>query len=175
MQDATIRPGREGIAVTTTSKEDSAKILRFIEYDNEMKDVQAKLPKDNMIHVKVIGLEYDMDNDNLPARIVKQNRLACSPEDIIVKKTWSGRRGKISILALNRSRSKSLGGRTALNIGWSRCPIFDDIFWSRCTRCATHGHTAPRLEWSAGLHPLRPTGSSAERTRGRTALQRLRG
>lgn len=143
IQEATIRPGREGIVVMTKSKEDSAKILQFIQNDRELRKVEAKLPKENRIHKKIIGLEDDIDEVNLPARIVRQNRLACSPEDITIKKTWPGKRGTTVILALNRNANKAIGGRTALNIGWSRCPIYDDIFWPRCTRCATHGHIAP--------------------------------
>ncbi|KAH7963772.1 hypothetical protein HPB52_022882 [Rhipicephalus sanguineus] len=142
IQEATIRPGREGIVVTTKSKENSAKILQFIQNDREMRNVKAKLPQENRIHKKVIGLEDEIDEVNLPARIVMQNRLARSPEDITIKKTWPGKRGKTVILALNRSGNKAIGSRTALNIGWSRCPIFD-IFWPRCTRCAMHGHIAP--------------------------------
>lgn len=143
IQEATIRPGREGIVVMTKSKEDSAKILQFIQKDRELRNVEAKLPKENRIHKKIIGLEDEIDEVNLPARIIRQNRLVCSPEDITIKKTWPGKRGKTVILALNRSANKAIGSRTALNIGWSRCPIFDDIFWPRCTRCAMHGHIAP--------------------------------
>ncbi|KAH7961084.1 hypothetical protein HPB52_001835 [Rhipicephalus sanguineus] len=110
IQDATIRPGRlQGIVVTTTSKEDSAKILQFIQNDKEMKNVQAKLLKENRIHMKVIGPEDDIDNDNLHARIVNQNRLVCSPDDIVIKETSPGRRGKTVILALNRSGSRAIG------------------------------------------------------------------
>ncbi|KAL1476837.1 hypothetical protein MTO96_036200 [Rhipicephalus appendiculatus] len=165
--------GGRGIVVTSTSKEDSAIILRFIQNDKEMNEVEAKLPKENRIHVKVIGLEDEIDDDNLPARIVNQNRLACSPEELVVKKTWSGRRGKTLIQALNRSGSKAIAGRTALNIGWSRCPIFDDIFWPRCTRCARTATLPPDCSG-----PKRCTNcgrTTAERMRGRTTLQCLRG
>ncbi|KAL1443851.1 hypothetical protein MTO96_045792 [Rhipicephalus appendiculatus] len=136
IRDAAIRPGRQGIVVTTSSKEDSEKILRCIQNDQKMKDVEVKLPKETRIHVKIIGLEDDVDKEDLPARIVKQNHLRCSPDDIIIRKTWPGRRGQTIILALNRSAYRAIEGKVALNIGWSRCPLFDDIFVARCTRCA---------------------------------------
>ncbi|KAL1485606.1 hypothetical protein MTO96_031823 [Rhipicephalus appendiculatus] len=131
-----------------------------------MKDIEAKLPKENKIPtVKVARLEDDIDNGSLPARIMNQNSLEGLPEDIVVKKTWPGRRGKTVILALHRNGIKALGGRAALNIGWSRCPVFDIFFWPRCTRCATHGHIAPDCN-DPQLHQLRSTGSSAARLRG---------
>ncbi|KAH7962801.1 hypothetical protein HPB52_018054 [Rhipicephalus sanguineus] len=144
--NATIRPGREGIVVTTSSKEGTDKLLQRIQNDRALKQLKAKAPREMRIHVKVIGLEDDLDCEDLPARIVNQNRLACTPEDIVVKKTWPGRRGTTVILALNRKGLKALGGRTELSIGWSRCPVYDHIFWPRCTRCANHGHTAPECD-----------------------------
>ncbi|KAH7983127.1 hypothetical protein HPB52_009424 [Rhipicephalus sanguineus] len=141
--DATIRPGKEGIVVITSSKEDANKLLQWIQSDKALKQLKAKTPRENKIHVKVIGLEDDIDYENLPARIISQNKLTCTPDDIVVKKTWSGRRGTTAILALNRNGLKALGERTDLHIGWSCCPVFNHVFWPRCSWCANNGHIAP--------------------------------
>ncbi|KAL1444562.1 hypothetical protein MTO96_045488 [Rhipicephalus appendiculatus] len=53
--DANIRPGKEGIVVTTSSKDDTNKLLLRIQNDRSLKQLNAKPPRENKIHVKVVG------------------------------------------------------------------------------------------------------------------------
>lgn len=142
IEDAQMRPGREGIVMTTSSKEASDKLMRILEKDKDLRPLTVKQPKQNRLQVKVVGVEEELDIETLPERIIAQNRLNCSTDDIMVKKTWDGKNGKTVILGLNRKGVDAMGPRKALNIGWTRCPVYDHIFLPRCTKCAAYGHTA---------------------------------
>ncbi|KAH7933106.1 hypothetical protein HPB49_008240 [Dermacentor silvarum] len=94
IEDAQMRPGREGIVMTTSSKEASDKLMRILEKDKDLRPLTVKQPKQNRLQVKVVGVEEELDIETLPERIIAQNRLNCSTEDIMVKKTWEGKNGK---------------------------------------------------------------------------------
>ncbi|KAH9371600.1 hypothetical protein HPB48_000838 [Haemaphysalis longicornis] len=140
LRDATIKPGREGVIITTTSKEGSAKIETHLQ--GKTKDLQIKRPKENRYPIKVIGIDEEEEAGTIVQTIIEQNNLPCTTRDIEVKKTWKGRQGTTAILALNKEGHQALNNRSHLYIGWSRCRVFDHFFLPRCTRCAEHGHNA---------------------------------
>ncbi|XP_075530182.1 uncharacterized protein LOC142563519 [Dermacentor variabilis] len=68
LQDATMRNGREGVVVTTSSKEASSKLLTHFEKDKDLKNLTTKLPKENRLQIKVIGIDEDTDLETLPEK-----------------------------------------------------------------------------------------------------------
>ncbi|KAL3192727.1 hypothetical protein MRX96_058780 [Rhipicephalus microplus] len=141
LPDATMREGRQGIILTTTSKESSDKLEKILRARNEFQQLKVKKPKQNRFNIKVIGVDDELANDTLPQRIIEQNRLECNPEDISVQKSWKGKQGTTLVLALNKVGLTAIKERKYINIGWSRCPWFDHISVPRCSGCAQYGHT----------------------------------
>ncbi|KAH9378835.1 hypothetical protein HPB48_013803 [Haemaphysalis longicornis] len=142
IQDATMRPGREGVVITTNSKEAASKIQAELQGSTALHHLQVRKPREPLYTVKVIGIEDEIDLTTLPETIIEQNHLACQPADIRIQKSWKGKQGMTTILALNRKGAEALKDKTHLNIGWDHCPVFDDFFLPRCTKCAEHGHRA---------------------------------
>ncbi|KAH7933263.1 hypothetical protein HPB49_011013 [Dermacentor silvarum] len=134
IRDATMKAGREGVILTTTSKETSTKLQEHIQGKVELKNLQIRTPKENRYHIKVIGIDEDMETNGLETKIIEQNHLQCSPEDINIKKRWKGRQGDTIVLGLNRKGPAALKGKEFINIAWNRCPIYDHICLPRCTR-----------------------------------------
>lgn len=141
LPDATMREGRQGIILTTASKESSGKLEKILRARDDFQNLKVNKPKQNRFNIKVVGVDEELANETLPERIIVQNKLTCNPEDIQVKKSWKGRQGITLVLALNKAGLTALKGRKQMNIGWNRCPIFDHISLPRCSRCAQHGHT----------------------------------
>lgn len=144
--DATMRAGTEGIVITTTSKEAVGKLQAQLKGRAGLRQLQVKRPKENTYNIKVIGIEEEIDAEELPERVVTQNHLNCEPEDITVKKTWKGRRGTTVVFAFNQRGLNAAKERSHLNIGWDRCPVFDHFFLPHCTKCAEHGHNTIACE-----------------------------
>ncbi|XP_075531277.1 uncharacterized protein LOC142564241 [Dermacentor variabilis] len=146
IRDATMKAGREGVILTTTSKEASTKLQKHMQGKVELKNLHIRTPKESRYHIKVIGLEEDMETNGLEKKIIEQNHLQCNPEDMAVKKRWKGRRGDTIVLGLNRRGFAAIKDKNFLNVTWNRCPIFDHIFMPRCTRCAKHGHSSAECQ-----------------------------
>ncbi|KAH7985610.1 hypothetical protein HPB49_026343 [Dermacentor silvarum] len=77
IRDATMKAGREGVILTTTSKETSTKLQEHIQGKVELKNLQIRTPKENRYHIKVIGIDEDMETDGLETKIIEQNHLQC--------------------------------------------------------------------------------------------------
>lgn len=142
IQDATMRPGREGVVIMTNSEEAASKIQAELQSSTALHHLQVRKPREPSYTVKVIGIDDETDLTTLPEKIIEQNHLACQPADIRIQKSWKGKQGMTTILALNRKGVEALKDKTHLNIGWDHCPVFDDFFLPRCTKCAEHGHRA---------------------------------
>ncbi|KAH9378604.1 hypothetical protein HPB48_018322 [Haemaphysalis longicornis] len=140
LRDATIKPGREGVIITTTLKEGSAKIETHLQ--GKTKDLQIKRSEENKYPINVIGIDEEEEAGTIVQTIIEQNNLPCTTRNIEVKKTCKGRKGTTAILALNKVRYQALNNKSHLYIGGSRCRVFDHFFLPRCTKCAEHGHNA---------------------------------
>lgn len=141
LMDATMRMGREGVVVTTTSKEALENLKGAIYQDKEIGEVHIKTPKSRRLEMKVVGIDPDTEMETLNERIINQNHLQCDTEDIEIRRHWTGKNGVTAILALSKRAILALGNKTHLNVSWNRCPIYDNIFVPRCTHCASLGHT----------------------------------
>ncbi|KAH9374341.1 hypothetical protein HPB48_017542 [Haemaphysalis longicornis] len=141
-----MRPGREGVVITTTSPEDAGKLQEQLRQKPALQNLQVKTPKDYVYPIKVIGIDEDMDMDSLKETIIQQNRFSCETTDMKVITTWKGRQGTTAVLGLNKKALEATKGKKFFNIGWNRCPIYDHFFLPRCTKCAEHGHSAGGCE-----------------------------
>ncbi|KAH9384422.1 hypothetical protein HPB48_026429 [Haemaphysalis longicornis] len=144
LRDATLKPGREGVIITTTSKEGAENIEAHLQ--RRTKDLQIKRPKENKYPIKVIGIDEQEEPGTIVQTIIEQNNLPCTTADIELKKTWKGKQGTTAIFALNKEGHQALKNRSHLYIGWTRCKVFDHFFLPRCTKCAEHGHSSVDCE-----------------------------
>lgn len=141
IQDATMRPGREGIVITTSSKEAVGKLEAQLQRKPALQQLQIKKPSEHLYNIKIIGIDEDTDFDTLTETVVKQNQLTCQPTDLKVQKRWKGRQGATVVIALNRRGVNAIQKKTHVNIGWDRCPVYEHFFVPRCVKCGEHGHT----------------------------------
>lgn len=155
-----MRPGKEGIVITSTSKKGLQRLEEFIKQDDELgKKLKTRQPKGKQLEIKVIGIDEEMENEDILRRIVQQNELDCSLENVQVTRTWKGKNGKTAIVALDVQAWQGIKDKSHLNIGWERCPVYDNTFVPRCTFCAKYGHTqrwcqarSPKCTECGGAH-----------------------
>lgn len=147
IKDAAMKQGRDGVILTTTSKEDAGKLEHLIQQN--ARNVQVKRAKENKFPIKIVGIDEEEDMEKVVERIIEQNHLPCEPDDIILKKNWKGRQGRTAVFALNRKGYQALNNKSHLNIGWDRCRVFEHFFIPRCTKCADYGHGSFECESSS--------------------------
>lgn len=142
LQEPDMRLGREGVVVTSSSKQGITKLEEYITKDRALSSqLKVRRPRAKTLEVKIVGVEEDVDNTELIERLVTQNNLSCTVQEMQVKASWKGRNGKSFIVSLQLNAWKSIKDKTHLNIGWSRCPVYDNTYVPRCSFCAKYGHT----------------------------------
>ncbi|KAH9379287.1 hypothetical protein HPB48_007515 [Haemaphysalis longicornis] len=141
IQDATMRPGREGVVITTDSKEAVGKLEAQLQRKPALQQLQVKKPNEYLYNIKMFGIDEDAVFDTLTETVVKQNHLTYEPTDLKVQKKWKGRQGDTVVIAVNRRGVNALQKKTHVNIGWDRLPVYEHFFVPRCVKCGEHGHT----------------------------------
>lgn len=144
IKGATMRPGREGVVITTTSSEDVGKLQEQLKKKPALQNLQVKTPRDYVYPIKVVGIDEDTDIGSLKETIVQQNSLSCDSTDLKLLKSWNGRQGITAVLGLEKNALQAIKDRKYLNIGWNRCPVYDHFFlpWTWQREVVEHGHSA---------------------------------
>lgn len=141
LKDVNIRPSREGVVISSSCKTGIDRLDEIIKtHDSLKKNFTTKVPKAKLPEIKIVGIEEDIETDSIPQRLIKQNHLDCSEEDLKVKASWKGKHGKTVILQIKKKAYNALLGKTHLNISWTRCRFFDNTFLPRCSNCSVYGH-----------------------------------
>lgn len=155
-----MRPGKEGVVIMATTGKGLQRLEDFIRKDEELRTkLKTRKPKSKTLEIKVIGIDEGLGNQEISTKIIEQNGLNSTGEGVQVIKTWKGKNGKTAIISLNLQAWQKTKGKTHLNIGWEKCPIFDNTFVPRCNNCAKYGHTqrwcqarSPRCTECGGQH-----------------------
>lgn len=162
LRDVEMRPSRDGVLITATSKEAISSLQRELESTEALRpNIEVTKGKKRLPQIKIVGISEDIPDAEIPARIITQNELKCTADDLILSKTWKGREGKTACLEVTKAAHDALKGRTHLNIKWTRCRFFDNTFIPRCKNCAQLGHVekfcneAPRCTDCGGAHHYR--------------------
>ncbi|KAH7968574.1 hypothetical protein HPB52_009831 [Rhipicephalus sanguineus] len=162
LRDVEMRPSRDGVVITSTSKEAISSLQRELETNAATRrTVEVTQGRKRFPQIKIVGISEDITDEELPARLVTQNNLQCTAEDFTLAKSWRGREGKTACFEITKQAHEALRGRMRLNLKWTRCRFFDSTFVPRCKNCAQLGHVekfcqeASRCTDCGGAHHLR--------------------
>jgi hypothetical protein len=114
-------------------------------------EVEEKLGKDYDIsiselrnpEIKVIGLYDEPEENEIVAKIKRQNDFIESTADIQVLKIEASKRQTKTFsvaLKVDPKTYSSVMEMGKLNIGWNRCRVVENIRILRCFKCAEYGH-----------------------------------
>ncbi|KAH6938426.1 hypothetical protein HPB50_009168 [Hyalomma asiaticum] len=76
--DVSMRNGREGVVITTSSKEATAQFINKIQTDSSLTALRTKLPREKRLHIKITGITDEIDPLALTEKMVAQNHLPCA-------------------------------------------------------------------------------------------------
>ncbi|KAK8768415.1 hypothetical protein V5799_015119 [Amblyomma americanum] len=94
IKDTTMRSGKEGVVIVSTDAPSLEKVEKKIQSDSGLLDLQIHHPKGRRMEMKVVGVDQEMEDEELITRIICQNNLLCKEEDTEVKAKYKGRYGK---------------------------------------------------------------------------------
>lgn len=131
-----------GIVIKCKNKEDSAKIKDAAEKKLKKK-YSIKLPELVNPCLKVIGIDDDLEADELKACILKQNQIVQDEKSILnIKVLKKMKTKKMAIIETDPGTFAFIMNHGKLSIGWSICRVFEYVNIFRCYKCAGFGHMA---------------------------------
>ncbi|KAL1448529.1 hypothetical protein MTO96_028222 [Rhipicephalus appendiculatus] len=98
LRDVAMRPSRDEVVITSTSKAAISSLHRELQTNAASgRTVEVTWGRKKLPHIKIVGISEDICDEELPARLVKQNDLQCAAEDF----NWpnSGREGRGKLYA----------------------------------------------------------------------------
>ncbi|KAK8781063.1 hypothetical protein V5799_017593 [Amblyomma americanum] len=146
IKDTTMRSGKEGVVIVSTDAPSLEKVAKKIQSDSGLLDLQIHHPKGRRLEMKVVGVDQEMEDEELITRIIFQNNLQCKDKDIEVKAKYKGRYGKTVILTVNKQAYQGLKDKSHVNVGWERCALYDNIFVHKVHQVpitGAHGEVLP--------------------------------
>ncbi|KAH9367578.1 hypothetical protein HPB48_002870 [Haemaphysalis longicornis] len=90
---------------------------------------------------QIVGIEDNIEDEEIVESIVGQNNINAGKEDIELMTTCKGKAGKAAVIKTGKKAYEQMKERKHLYVGWTRCPVFDNTFVPRCVKCARIGHT----------------------------------
>ncbi|KAG0444522.1 hypothetical protein HPB47_013705 [Ixodes persulcatus] len=97
--------------------------------------------------ILVKGISITIDDLALKAAIINQNHLNGTLEDIKVARTFPNRDGtKTVVFEVQPEIFKQLKTKRRLIVGWTSCPVEENLHVLFCRRCSRYGHTTGRCQ-----------------------------
>ncbi|KAH9376058.1 hypothetical protein HPB48_017662 [Haemaphysalis longicornis] len=155
LKNVKLRQSKEGVIVSSTPAEKLKRLEEHITKDKNLRDVAARKPRVQLLEFKIVGIEDNIEDEEIVERIVGQNNINAGKEDIELMKTGKGKSGKTAVLKTGKKAHEQMKERKHLYVGWTRCSVFDNTFLPRCVKCARIGHTeihcpADKAEFGVG-------------------------
>ncbi|KAH9367870.1 hypothetical protein HPB48_021481 [Haemaphysalis longicornis] len=141
LRNVKLRQSKEGVIVSSTSAEGLKRLEEHITKDKNLRDVAARKPRMQLPESKIVGIEDNIEDEEIVERIVGQNNINAGKEDIQLVKTWKGKAGKTAVIKIGKKAYEQTKERKHLYVGCTRCPVFDNTFVPRCVKFARIGHT----------------------------------
>lgn len=108
-------------------------------------DYDIKVPEKRIPMIKIVGLEREYDEEELKISIVRQNDGIADKIQlfklVVVKKMLNK---YMALVKINSELFKDLMERrgSRVNVGWSRCQVYEYFDVIRCYKCGKYSHKA---------------------------------
>jgi hypothetical protein len=141
-----VRSASKGsVVIACKSKEDQEKLRK----DAETKlgeNYEIQLPDQINPKIKVYGVSQKYPEQKLSEMMKKQNNIVNSDAKIkFIRYEEVKNRNKISIIfETDGATFNQLMTNGKVNIGWDRCPVFEEVQVDRCFNCAGYFHKSSK-------------------------------
>ncbi|KAM7310653.1 uncharacterized protein ISCGN_007561 [Ixodes scapularis] len=136
-----VRPIRGGAIVLSSKRDGLLTLQEEIERNPETKEkFEAKISIKKNPQISILGVDREITNQELKSEITTQNNLEGQPDDIRVIISFDKQETKTHIVEVEPNLLKKLKEKKRLLIGWTSCPVRENIHTPRCSRCCRYGH-----------------------------------
>lgn len=137
------RPTKNGGLIISCGNEKEISTVRSEIQKKLGENYEVDQPKKHDHRIKVVGVHESEYEEDLIMSVIKQNELQENIKDfklkILRKSNVLNKRFNI-IFEVDSSSYNLLINKEIINIGWSRCRVFNDYGIVRCYNCNKYGH-----------------------------------
>lgn len=151
-----------GVVIRCQNKEDSGKIKDAAEKKLKKK-YSIKVPQLINPCIKIIGIEEEIEENDLKSCILKQNSFIQHEKSYISVKVLKKMKTKyMCIIEVDPLTYNRIMKEGRLSIGWNICKVFEYVNVHRCFRCAGFDHIAKDCSREIGCLKCGVVGHSAD-------------
>ncbi|KAH8036895.1 hypothetical protein HPB51_006956 [Rhipicephalus microplus] len=141
LKNVVLRPIRGGVAVTTTSATAVKKLQDRIREHEQTKQFETKIVDAAEPEIRLISVDRKVDSKDISRILLEQNEIERAVEDIeVVWRTERQSGSHVTLRISNIGLAKEILQKQRVNIGWSRCRVFENVYLPKCTYCTRLGH-----------------------------------
>ncbi|XP_075530033.1 uncharacterized protein LOC142563355 [Dermacentor variabilis] len=139
--DVDVKNIKDGVAVIADKVEDLRSLESGLKANQETRHFFIRISEGLSPEVKIVGVDLGVNENEIPERIFKQNNLNGNEEEVkIVWVTKKESSKSVTLRISNRELANEMVKRGHVNIGWTRCRVYENVLVSKCSRCARFGH-----------------------------------
>lgn len=107
---------------------------------------EVERPKTLQHRIKVVGVDesdFETDDSAMISKLIKQNDILNVDNSFnmrIMRKTKVVKSKFNLIIELDQNTYSSVISKGKINIGWNRCPVYNEYGIVRCFKCCKYGH-----------------------------------
>lgn len=136
---------RDGVLILSTSPESIDTLETLISTHQNTKEVlTTRRPKTRLSQYMITGVESSIKENNIAERLLSQNNLTGTPDKVTVTRTFKKTGTNTYIIEVSTNLHAQLKTLQKVFLGWMACPIRENLFLPRCTKCASIGHSEPK-------------------------------
>lgn len=135
---------REGAIVTSTNREGLERLQRLLETKKETAGhFETRIAEKRLPQISVTAVDPNIEEEELKIKIIEQNKIEGNSNDIKLMRTFERRdQTKTHILEVTPDIYQQIYHMEKLLIGWTYCPMRENVHTNRCTICCKYGHTS---------------------------------
>lgn len=174
LTDVKLKPIRGGTIILSTSEKGLCKLEQELNKTKDITEIyEVKRP---LLHYyrypqfSIGQVKPDLTAEEVRRAIVEQNETEGDCEDITVTRTHSQKNGNNAVIVeVTPPVFQQLKNKEKITIGWTVCPIPENLHITKCNRCASYRHPTracknrERCTECAGEHLAGQCGDPARR------------
>ncbi|KAG0445585.1 hypothetical protein HPB47_013633 [Ixodes persulcatus] len=162
LTETEIRPVRCGVIVLSSNSEGLQKLQDRLAANPDTTDLfETKMAIRKNPQISIMGVDKAMSDDEMKTKIIEQNNIQGTTDELRTAATFLKEDSKTVIIEVTPAIYRQVQNKQRLYVGWTSCPMRENIHTPRCNTCCKYGHTTrncrgrPRCSECSGPHPYR--------------------
>lgn len=139
---ASIKIIKNGAIVVNCHNQDDVKNLENAVTGKLGDKYQVKITTLRNPQIKIVGMSEKFNEQQIINQLIAQNNCIINKEDITIKKKFERKNTCTAIAEVEAQLFLRIMKESKLNVGWDRCPVYEELNLWRCYKCNGYNHKA---------------------------------